>query len=1063
METSNSTAPVENIGPPAEEQRKSAAADLVSLSRVSHRLALIDTSEKLQTVLDKLLPRLLQRIGDNNQIQRSTNDDVLRETLSKIHLKLVEMMSHIMKRVKDDKNCKLNTYEIIERLLDRQNSPDQEYPTAKDCDSFSLNLSLAFLTVAVPRCNSKELESILPGLLILNAQYEIRVEEEIMLSSPSSSSTTSAKKQWHQVSHLLLRTLELTILEEETALKRTIGSRTNSCQETSGGHNKRVKHDTEEKKKDSSSNGLDSNSLGNYSKKHGLELARQLLAQDARIAGACYELFLDALLYQTEAGNVPPPGLSSAGWERLKSGHSSTERDWGAEMAPRSRLCDFKTRLLEWIAPSRRWGLFTVDVSSADASEGRDGLSISYLHGLSRSLALLVTASGDSMQGVTEPAKQYLKQHWDSRRDKGGGFGDTGILTKELLGLSVGGINAQMVLSSSSSTSAVDATRSNSIPALDNDSLGMIHVDIAFRRRQVSDTNFSELVGTATKAIEELQGADVCAIGKLAILATDKMLSKLRNSLGLTLLRGKPYIAAAELLNSVVVRLEKTEDREVDELSRWSMDARALALAAAALAPTAASPALSTGAISEANVAVRDSIYGTISVICRSSFAKERFLVLMAAGNLEVNTLSIDLFQLLLSCIGNEVDKLRPRATSALDALLSACRRAVEGSDEAMNVQKQHIASNPWGQVEPSVGVHQTTIPDSSPTILAADLSKSLLPSLWNASRKSQTRQVRVAAARWSSDLLIDLDIASATHLLCFLAGDSDATASGIAREGLRLDTSKLVKIPDFADLVGVLLVEAVESTSRPTFWDFSDKGKSVGVRCLLRSYLDDFHGGGDNDIRSFVDALTKCLAWKDDVSRSDSLLDACSEALCVCLETSATARSMLHSSALSLDVEGLRDLIVTSKSSRARRHLSDAFGHMLMDVSIFDSRWIEVVKDSLSFSARFVEAEPIRPSVDTHGGALLGGTCVRLCRLNHRLVDSLGWSQASRVLRRLSEGVANADDSIGNVFCDAISLACTGESIACNINDRYVRSRASQNLSVMPRDFTFLFSSSAA
>jgi hypothetical protein len=163
------------------------------------------------------------------------------------------------------------------------------------------------------------------------------------------------------------------------------------------------------------------------------------------------------------------------------------------------------------------------------------------------------------------------------------------------------------------------------------------------------------------------------------------------------------------------------------------------------------------------------------------------------------------------------------------------------------------------------------------------------------------------------------------------------------------------------------------------------------------------------------------------------------------------------------LDVEGLRDLIVTSKSSRARRHLSDAFGHMLMDVSIFDSRWIEVVKDSLSFSARFVEAEPIRPSVDTHGGALLGGTCVRLCRLNHRLVDSLGWSQASRVLRRLSEGVANADDSIGNVFCDAISLACTGESIACNINDRYVRSRASQNLSVMPRDFTFLFSSSAA
>jgi proteasome component ECM29 len=1055
--------------PPIEERRRTAAADLASLARVSHRLALVDTTEKLQPVLDKLLPRLLQRIGDNNQNQRVTSDSVLKDTFSKIHLKLIEMLSHIMKRVRDDQRCKLNANGILEFLLEYDDLSDEVYyPKAKDCDSFSLNLSLAFLTIAVPRCAVHELETILPGLLILNANYEVRVETDIQSSSSSSSSvsslalssSSSSKKQWHQVSHLLLRTLELIILQDTTSLKHTIGvqHKVSSRNSSSGNgnhiinndddddnnnnnNNKRIKHTTEEVEKETSAD----SPRCVYKRKNGLEQAKQLLATDSLIASACYELFLDALLYQTEVGNVPPPGLSSAGWERLKYGHSSTERDWAAEMSPWNRLCDFKIRLLEWIAPSRRRALFLYDTSSSslslsdhDGSEQGDNNNSSgpshnhYSTGLSRTVALLVTASGDPMQGVTEPAKQYLKQHWDSQQRDGGGFGDAAILTKELLGLSVGGINAEMALSSSSAL----------LPGRQrNDPLTMTHVDVTFRRRQVLDTNFSELVGTATKAIAELVDADVYAIGRLAIMATDKMLSKLRNALGLTLLRGKPYIVAAELLNAVVIRLEKIQEGKIDPTVRWALDGRALTLAVDVLVPVAASPVLSTGASSEANVAVRDSIYGTISIICRSGFAKDRFLTLMAAGNLDVNSLSIDLFQLLLHCVGNEVDKLRPRATAALDALLSACRRIVDKADEAKSVKEKLVETNPWGQATSSSDDNtNTTKKDSkASSSLQTDLSRSLFPVLWFASRQARSRQVRVAAARWSSDLLVDLDIVSATHLLCFIAGDPDTTASAVARGGLRLDENKTFKFPDFADLVDVLLVELVESTSRPNFWDFSKKGQAVAIRCILRSYLDDFHGGADKDISLFVESLTKCLAWTRDGSRNEDLLDACSEALCICIETSASARAILHTASLPLDARGLRDLILTAKSSRGRRYLSDAFGHLMMDVPLFETQWIEIVKESLSLSSSFVEAEPLRPIADVYGGALLGGTCVRLCRLNDRLVDPTVWSQPSRVLTRLGEGVAHTDDSIGNVFCDAISMAFTGESVDCVVDDRCV------------------------
>ena len=1055
---------------PENENAKAVAdanSQLQSLSRVSHKLAMVDNAQKLQTVLDKLLPRLLQRIGDNNQAQMNAIESALKSVLSKTHLKLIEMLSHVMKRVRDDKNCRLtNARGILDLLLTSTTDADSSKRTLKDCDSFSLNLSLAFLTLAVPRCTLSELDGLLPGLLILHACYERRIRSQT--SSSASVALESMKKQWHQVSHLLLRTLERIVAEEESsgaARKAAMAStkRTNNNEN----NNKRIKTD------------IHSNDQGQGTQEAisvtGLDEARSLLSQqdpekdgeEISIADATYELLLDALLYQTQVGNVPPAGMSSAGWDRLKAGHSVMERDWAAEMAPLHRLSTFKNRLLEWIAPHRRFCLFlgntTTTTTTSDGadkdSNGNDNdesktscSSSSLMIGRSRTVALLVIASGDPMKGVSEPAKQYLKQYYDSQRETGG-FGNASNLIKELIALCVGGRNAQSILSSSTSSNT-GVTESCSR----HGTLGILQGGLPFGRRQVSDSHFSELMLTANKALDDVaydDDDDLDAIGKLAVLASDKMLSKLGNALGLTLLRGKPYIAAAELLNGFVVRLEKQRRRypakSSSSINKFALDARSLTLALTILAPIAASRTSSSSSaqISEASVAVRDTIYGTISILCRSKFAEEQFLCLLAAGNTETTVLSTDLFQLLFRCIGNEIDKLRPRATAALDALLFACRRIVEGRDEVRKVQQNQIISsrdiNPWGENASSINSAATENTDSqsegtmSPIDIANQLGKSLLPILWAASHKTQPRQSHVAASRWSSDLLVDLDVINATHILSYLAGDTDVTAAAIAKEGLGIQGSKNIVIADFDELIHALISEDEQmetATSLPTFWDFSSAGKAVAVKCLLRSYLDDFNGG-DTGLRALMGVLTKCLASKDTRTNED-LIDACSEAFSVCIEASSVARAMIQSSSLHFGLKDLRDLIMTTGSAKAKRFLADAFGNFLMDAPLLGSQWTEVVTEALAFASTSLALEPLKPSNDVQGAALLGGTCVRLIRLHPTLIKHDTYDMASELLERLGSALTNADDLIGNVFCDAILLSCS-DGLEMELHDRYV------------------------
>jgi proteasome component ECM29 len=147
---------------------------------------------------------------------------------------------------------------------------------------------------------------------------------------------------------------------------------------------------------------------------------------------------------------------------------------------------------------------------------------------------------------------------------------------------------------------------------------------------------------------------------------------------------------------------------------------------------------------------------------------------------------SIDTATLLFGCAANEEETLRPRAIAALDILLGGnCHVYVVSAfarteiSTAMDIDGE---SNPWSQAP---RVSDAKLQVASGGDFAArnsdGLARALLPLLWSAAQSSQPKASRVAASRWSSDLLKTLDLPSACHILCFLAGDIDVMASSIA------------------------------------------------------------------------------------------------------------------------------------------------------------------------------------------------------------------------------------------------------------------------------------------
>jgi proteasome component ECM29 len=93
--------------------------ELESLKRVYHRLVETPAGPPFYNVIAQLLPRLLSRIGQNHQriLKAERESPQFKELLDNIHKKYLDMLTHIMKRVRPDEACKIPCVGIVDLLV----------------------------------------------------------------------------------------------------------------------------------------------------------------------------------------------------------------------------------------------------------------------------------------------------------------------------------------------------------------------------------------------------------------------------------------------------------------------------------------------------------------------------------------------------------------------------------------------------------------------------------------------------------------------------------------------------------------------------------------------------------------------------------------------------------------------------------------------------------------------------------------------------------------------------------------------------------------------------------
>ena len=1021
--------------PSEEEMQEKALADLSSLSRVSHKLAMTSGGAPLEKVLSVLLPRLLVRVGSNKTLQQEcmlSNNTVLKETLDKIHAKLVEIMSHVISRVRAEETCRLPVLGILQLLYDENTLEIQPV------DVFTMNLALTFLNLGVMRCFYETVETLLPGLLLLLATH----------SGVASQASASLKSQSHQVAHLLLKAMERMVTEE---------------------------------------------GIHNNVNQTVLEQARRLCSDKETVSSALFDLCMDVVLYQPSSSQtMPPPGLSQAGHERLLS-----NQEWATAMRSSNRLKNFKVIILNCILPTKRWSLF-----------------MNNTRGMARTVALLVAATGTGHVDVVDRATLALKTHFDNMRERNEttqatmALGEPLSLSCTLLSLILGDSNAESALSQVEGLNS-EMLRLGQTATATNDDVTFEYstqLILSTKRRMASDQTAAAILSfLSTKVLDDnphfletLSSPQTRALATLAVNSAHKLLTTTGTST-LSTLRAAPYIAAAQLLNSLCIRLTALNEMPAVDVLAKALTTVCLVLSQAATPR----PLASTPGTCEGSIAMRDACYGVVCALSRSRHA-ESFI--FSCGRVQEDTAaSMDTATLLFQCAANEEETLRPRAVAALDALLGAyCRVYVtlqhdnEEEIQEMSVMEMDTTeeANPWSQMEWTVS--DTKLSDNKSDATMRDnegLARALLPLLWSAAQSSQPKASRVAAARWSSELLKTLDLPNACHILCFLAGDKDVTAAAIAREGLGLD--KMIGeahdeqetgsdiLPDFSDLALVLFSESHKGTSmtswRPRYFDFSYHGKAAALRFGLVCLLSDLYGGEDDAVAAYVNALSETLTHFGTASRgrgsahgreSIDLLDECSICLATCLSTCRFARSMILSGRTTVVLEDIEALAILADSSKARRYLAEACGCVYEDQDLWqNSAGVNLELDEWANKCQILR--PLRKCAkeltdmqtglfqagEVHGAAFLGARCCRAFRLlaakaavpSNTPVNEY-WEAINSIVEALGRGTVHSDEIIGNAFSQSLSIALSYDGVDAPILDSRIYVGTTKALTFMDK-----------
>lgn len=1006
------------------ERLKAALADLASLGRVDHKLALTE-AENLERVLSVLLPRLLSRIGSNhvNQHQES-NTEQLRSVFQKIHEKLVSILSHIMKRVREDPTCRLQCEAILNLLLTNETGTIAYQASV---NSLTLNLSLAFLTLAVPRAELRHTEVLLPGMLVVLAHH----------SGLPSLRSPARKLQASQVAHLVLRLSERLVVEDSIA----------SYQSTPPSSI-------------SSSAGIKNAALGKSPSSDVMDQVRQLVARNRAVSQSLYDLLLDVLLYQSSSSaTMPPPGLSQSGNDRLRTGSSAMARDWAAEVAVSGRLRNLKMALLDFVAPTRRWAVFMGGANSL---------------GVSRTIALLVATSGDGHSEVTDRANSYLKLHLDTMRtkteddEKSAVLGDPTNIIVALQTLALGDANAEYALSKVKKATSVQSLQAPAdlVPTPDDH-----HLVLSLKRRMVSEKTSAGILLFCTKLLDEtphllLDLPDALAVGTLSALTASRLLQGYTS--GLSALRAAPCIAASQLLNALCTRLTASPT-VLDNVEIHHVFSQALASSCLVLA-NAASPCPSTSmgatTVGEGSVAVRDACYGTICSLSRCPEFCDAGRIF--GSTISATNTSIETAILLFGCTANEEEALRPRAVAALDALLGAYNRVYKVDNDDIPVDTLQLTENPWMNLSAPVSLVSMTMPVGRET-----LAKALMPLLWSAAQPSRTKASRVAAATWAGKLLKRLDTPNACHLLCCLAGDLDVSVAAIAREGLGLDkkigepfeASTDMTVPEFAAIARVLFVSSDKKASawRPRYFDFSENGKAAALRFGLNCLFNDLYDADQSAIQMYIRALcdtflqfgTSSLGRTSIQGReSVDLLDECAICLSGCVTASEFTRKLILNQGSTYTIDDLEFLAVCGASSKARRYLAESVGRLYEAYDLWSDEaqpslehWVKssnILQSLTNCLKKMNMTNTAFASSEAHGAAFLGAWCIRAFRLRATQELALAtaieteqcWTVASEILDYLGRGTTNTDEVIANASSRCIGIALSYASIDAPILD---------------------------
>ena len=950
--------------------------ELSTLNRVSHRLAMTDGGA-LEKVVTNLLPRLLQRIGKNDEAKKANRRSINNKRKSPssdgeedtsdlldqdsqhdaIHKKLIEMISHILKRTRSDHDCKLPCLDVLGLLLPKTEG-EEEVPV----NPFTVNLGLAFLTLGMNRCSPAEAADLLPGLMefigstlqLVNPNGETqRAVGVTHLLDPST------KARHNQAYHLILRCLE-----------RVSNNPT---------ENAAARRNNEANKTDPSS------TEGSVSRVSSLHKTKRLLSSRPILAAAMFDLFTDVLLYNPVPANstLIPSGLSTASYQCLVGGAASQTsggKTWKDEFSTRSNLKMLKLKLLDLIAPCRRFALFLPEKDEGMGSGD----------GISRTVALMTLLSGDTDPDIKNKAESYLKAHMDTYRgqkelpvilDENGEAQDQNATTQDyLLGNSVSLAQTFLVFSVGGASSLiVDKTLRSQYT---NDEARLI-IESRLGLRYSADSAVASqqkafLSSTRTKVSESAVTSCLKFVAKMMddnpkMLVHTNMESDESDakavSIGtrvLTILGDlnrpgsstKPTMeAAVSLLNSVCLRISLFFDTRVDgsnvmgstERLRHIL-ARAMAGTCSILAPTASGESSSPGSNStraaNTQVEVRNSCYGVVSTLARSKFSVDAKYALFDGGKTAESVgganISTSTAVMLFGCAANEADVLRPRATSALDALLGSYVRVVEIINQTGHIKASarptpSAVENPWATPTTTTAPQQIS---AAGHVSADALARSLFPLMWTASNPKKSKSSRIGAVRWTAGLLLGLDKVNAVHLLCFLTGDEDMTVSMIAKQALGVDKtlgeddvlctkdSTVDDIVPFEELVHILIGDS--ESRRPKYARFHVRAQTATIRFLLQQLYseDSLYGEADDCSRLVATALNSLASYKGKtLSREEiDLTDECSIVLSTCTSSSRDARTLVASGNSGFGTADLSAQALASNSSKTRVRRTNLF-----------------------------------------------------------------------------------------------------------------------------------------